>query len=469
MLETTDPAYPHGSVRGYNDGCHRDSPCPATPTCHEVKRARQQAHRAANPGRHTEHPDWPQTSQVQKRLAETVRAVGYAGIIERTGVSRSAIKRVVAETKARIDPRRAEPLDHAWSYFTRGVDTLAPDFIHGRVTSYTRYSCRCTSCRVAAMRAQSKARAGHQTPHNIVAVPNLAAHVEALLRAGGPCHVANAADVAPQSVKGARAGERVRIAVARKLLACTPEDVARAVRRAPAARVHQRLRSMYALGYPLAWLAEQEPELTLRKLSWMRADGQVLSTVAEAVNRLADRIGDTPATPGHGISAKAIAQARTNARRQGHYPPAFYDEDGVLDVRSVPGHPWAVVDDAAALVIEQVREVTRPTMSRSAFARLQAAATGEAFETMERQISRVAHKLAIRGEYDPDADTINIVPECRTRAAALHTHIVAYDDGEAGPLTTLLALGLSLPQNRAFPPDHPEVIRWAAQQSEVAA
>lgn len=465
MLEPTDPDYPHGTQHGYNGGCRKTSPCPAQPTCHEAKRERQQKYRADNPGRAAQHTDWPQTSHVQKRLAETVKAVGYAGIMEYTGVSRSFIKRVVAERKGRISPRRAEPLDHAWSYFTRGVDTLAPGFKHGRVTSYTRYACRCTKCRTAAMRGQAKSRAGHKTEHNIVAVPKLAVHVEALLRAGGPVQVANAAQVSPQCVHGARAGERVRISVARKLLACTSDDVARVIRRHPAKRTHQQLRSMWALGYPLSWLAAQEPDLSMRQLSWLHPDGHVHLPVSQAIDRLAARIGDTPATPEVGILARSIFQARTNARRLGFYPPACYDDNGDLITRAVPDHPWARADDDAAHKLTLAREVARPTDTRSAYGR--AHATDVTAEAVERALARMADRLGVHVLFDPETFETTIRPGDEARTDALRTVLDAYEDEDHGPVWTALEIGLVRLSD--VPADHPEVVEWTATLTRSAA
>lgn len=46
-VDIDHPDFPHGTVLGYQKGCHKDSPCPAEPTCTEAKLAKMRAYHAS--------------------------------------------------------------------------------------------------------------------------------------------------------------------------------------------------------------------------------------------------------------------------------------------------------------------------------------------------------------------------------------------------------------------------------------
>jgi hypothetical protein len=48
-LPLDHPEFPHGTPRGYGNGCRKESPCPATPTCTQAQRAARAAQRTVNP------------------------------------------------------------------------------------------------------------------------------------------------------------------------------------------------------------------------------------------------------------------------------------------------------------------------------------------------------------------------------------------------------------------------------------
>lgn len=446
--QPSDPDFPHGKSTGYRNGCRGDYPCPATPTCAEAKRAENAARpRTTVPA---DERDWPQTIHVQRRLAETIEKVGIDALPDRTGLTLTEIGKVQRRRKKRIDPELAEPLDHAWSFFTRGVDTLAPDFKHGKRTSYGRYSCRCRACRTGAVRAQARTRAGIKSDHALTEVPGLAAHVRSLIAVAGPTPAARAAGVAVSVIRGAEKGARVRVGVARRLARTSPADVARTARFLPAARVNQRVRSMWALGYPLRWIAAQHEDLTEPILDRLARSPWVYVEVAAAIDAVADQVGDTQAGPEQGIDPLTAQRTRTHARNNGYYPPMFYDANGTLNPRAIPGHPWSETDDRCARALALARACAKGTLTYSQI--------GERYGRSHREVERMHRKIGLLDASDR-----------AERAAWVLDLIDAYEAGERGPVEVALATGSRTTHGLAK--DHPEVVAWLASQErkETAA
>lgn len=192
-----------------------------------------------------------------------------------------------------------------------------------------------------------------------------------------------------------------------------------------------------ALGYPTQWVDAQREHLT--------------------VEALHARIGDTPADPARdGIDAETIDRTKVGAREDGYYPPICYD-DGVLNVRAIPDHPWSRADARVAKSFDLIDAIARGTMSASAMVR-----DGLAHDTTT--VDRMRKRLGLRYVYD-HRDGVRLRPECKARAAWIRSMIEDYNDGVRGPVEVALTIG----SVDAVISSHPERIAWEATQPYVRA
>lgn len=460
----SEPDFPHGEPKGYNLGCRKTYPCPATPTCTKakIKQQRESRARTHGPARAAEEQDWALTGHVQKRLRQTLAAAGLDALLLRPGVTRAIIGQVERRRKAVVDPKLAEPLDHAWSYLVHGFDTLAPDFVHGKPASYNRLYCRCLPCRNATNRANVRRKQGVVTAHTIINLPGMNEHARALIDVAGVEPAARAAGVSYTSMQRVANGGDARARIAHAIMRTTIAEAARESRQVPTERAHQRVRSMWALGYPLKWIARQDDALTYWTLERLQPGKWTHVSVDEAVARIAARVGDTPAGPAMGVSEHYASQARTNARKSGYYPPIHYDEHGRLDYRSIPDHPWARLDARADTWLQIARLLVTTDMSQEQI--------GAAAGASDKKVGRAARALGLSYEHVGNESMLDHAA-CGHRFGPILDALDAYEGGERGPVTTALDLGL-LDAEKILK-SHPEVELWdeaaAATDLGVAA
>lgn len=443
----TDPTFPHGRPGGYTAGCRTDATCPTTPTCAQVRREDRERKKGK---RHEASAGQSQTVRVQKRLEETIAQVGLDPILARTGLTAAAVETVRAWPYLTMFDADAEPLDECWTFFVKGHDNTAPDFpYHGTVTGYSSHYCRCRDCRAGSRRFDKQRALGIITDHTPVVTPGLAEHLRRLLRHGSTYAIAECAGITPNSVYLARDGRPLRAYVARALLAVTPEQVARVTPRVPSTRAHHQLRTMWALGYAFPWQAARLGSRAdhLRRL---KPDAQVTAELAAAVDALAREVGDTPAGPEHGIDPRRASRTRSEARRAGWYPPAYYDEDGSLDRRSIPDHPWARLD---ARCDTDLNVALALTTGRSQVE------VGKEFGVSDKKAGNIAQAAGL--VYVPGTHTL--APEGRPAAARVREVVHAYQDGALGPVEA--ALTLNLKDAAKINRRHPEVAAWIKQHA----
>lgn len=222
-----------------------------------------------------------------------------------------------------------------WAVHVRGVDLDAAGFPHGTISGYER-GCRLRDgCRRAAAHREIGLQMRRLRPPPGPTAAELADHVRRLLAdpwVAAVEDVARAASCSRQTVTRAAAGRPLRLPGRRRLAACTVRDAraATAARRTAYVDVtltRQQVGSMEWLGWPIRWQAEQagsSEEALYAILRRVPARGHVEAWLAQAVTRLAGRVGDR-----RGPSSAAAAAAR----ERGWGPPAAYDQWG----RPVPG------------------------------------------------------------------------------------------------------------------------------------
>ena len=200
--------------------------------------------------------------------------------------------------------------------------------------------------------------------------------------------------------------------------------------------------------------------------------------VADDFARLLDRVRDTPADAARdGIAQRGLTRAKVDAKRLGYYPPNCYDDDGNLDYRSIPDHPWAGADDhahdmldAAHILIGRSEDERRERLARALgvlssvelptddtvtddtrdlFTRL---------ETVRRRIHRLKDRFHCR-----DNDTDRAVGLAHLRAI-----LDEWDTSGEDVLTFTLRHDLVRLNSQAVPRDHPGVKAWLAEQAEQA-
>ena len=347
VKDPSHPDFPHGTPRGYRYGCKAGAPCPNTDQpCAEAHAERLREHRARvkkgpPPG------EGRLLVKVQGRITSALRKVTIQDLSERSGLPVEQIEWVRGlRGQMRLEEETAAPLDHAWAWFLFGEDVSRPGFPHG--SGYGR-GCRCSKCSRSASKARTLSKAGYKGPDALVSDPRIGAHLARLVEAAGTVTaLQQIIKLAHESIEALLEdpAARVKMRTARDLAEWTPARV-RAMRTdtmlTSSAHAHRLMGMMLALGYPRAWQFEAAG-LSGHHRRLDRTETVQVAT-DRAIRALAARIGDTPATTeDHGIPAMEIKRSKTRARREGFYPPMFYDEDGRLHYRAIPDHPWSKVD-----------------------------------------------------------------------------------------------------------------------------
>jgi hypothetical protein len=459
--DTTSPHFPHGSERGYKRGCRASYPCPATPTCATAHAKecleRRERRRAQGVDRVPDPGEARLGYNVRRRLLLTLTAVTLDELATRTGLTIDQITAVRDGDDTWVPEHVAGTLDGAWAWFRYGhdLDALTPEQ-HGHYPTYL-YGCRCHRCCRARATLRKKQELGIKTPGSVEPVTaELAAHTRALVAAAGSRY-------ALERVVGLEPGVLLRVteqrggvtrATIEKLCIQTPESVTTALNdtsMVDATVTRKQVGMLGAQGYPQAWVLKQATGADKARIH--RAATKVTVRTARAVSEVFDRLADTPATPeATGLTTTHITKAIRQARARGYYPAMCYDEDGNLNVRALPGHPWSDADERAAATLDALYARARCEASISVIARR----IGAEPKSVERRLSQLGLRSSRPGEIDLRADSVAIAD----RIKSLYWQ---YDQGAIGPVTALLTLGLTrtlpIQGKAAIPRNHPE---WRA-------
>lgn len=453
-----DPDFPHGTPLGYKQGCRKTSPCPATPTCQEVGTARDTSYRNRRDPNETQ--DAVHASHVKRRLEQTIAKVGLDALLEDAGVDAAHVDAVRTWPYVTMEPHLAEPLDHSWSWLVHGSNTRAPDFPHGRsAASYASGSCRCLRCRSKHLEVTKATQLGRIGPNTFVVLPGLADHTKALIEAAGSGKaVARVCGIGGAAVAKAAEGQRVRARIARTLLRTTHDECARHARRKVEPRAYRQVRSMQALGYTLQWISART-RISYSSLQHLKPDTLLAAERIEVIASLAAQVGDTPADPERdGIEPRDILRTAAFARRAGHYPPIYYDENGNLDYRTLPDHPWARLDAKADSRVRAAHLLVATELTQGEVA----AETG----ISDKRVGEVAQALGV--VYAKQGKKARDVHSNRAITARVLSVVHDYDTGQIGPVTAALMLDVLGTTRRSKRKPHPELAAWDAAAATIA-
>jgi hypothetical protein len=350
-------------------------------------------------------------------------------------------------------------------------DVNHPDFPHGTPKGRHR-GCACTDCRAAKQRRNKQLTSLRNRGINskTIGEPKVAAvltHVDNCLAIPGvtEAHLAKVAGVSQNTIARARQTLRLSGRSAARIMAVKPADLAGRHRVDPAPYVLM-VRQMQALGYGLRWQEKHSVAGLHQMISIVGRGEQNLidRRVADAIAALARKVGDKPAEPGPGLTPMSIATTRHMARRAGYYPPAYYDEDGTLDYRALPEHPWTIIEEACHDKLDRLALALRnPTLGGRALTTQVLGPQPQedtpehtAWDTMERNFTRMLKRLGIR----------QIDAEGPARRVELAELLWKFRNGDGNPVEVCIDLGLLDPSAAVIPNDHPAVAEERAQQRE---
>lgn len=352
-------------------------------------------------------------------------------------------------------------------------DPRDPDFPHGTPAGRQR---GCTSdfpCPSTPTCAQARAR---QLKRNALlrerGNPGLAdaapafAHTDRLVRAvtGASVHaVLKVAGVPRSSYNRAQKHGRLHRDSARAILAVTPEALAEYVDRYPAEELMHMVRSMEAAGFPAAWIAQRTGKSHLGNwLSREHKRGYAQGHMYRPIKELFDHLDGRLASPQRdGLSSRAIALAQTAGRRAGYYPPSCYDDDGNLNPRFVPEHPWSQLDELCAVALDVAHDLTR------VHAEYDLTDVAEAHGWGHKRVDRLWKRLGMRSHA---VGQPGIHDDCKPTAARIRGVYADYDTRRIGPVTAALLLNLYDPDYLAknYDRHHPELLAWNRQEATAA-
>lgn len=449
-MDLTDPAFPHGTNRGYQRGCRKPQAgqCPGLMTCSAAHNSSERSWRSKEGG----DVGGAKVSYVLRRLDQTIDVAGLSAVLEHTGLSAADLDAIRALATTTMPDERAAPLDHAWSFLVHGSDTRAPDFPHGSPNGYTRRRCRCRPCANAASSDAKRRAMGYLAPGTVITDPAtlkaVRRRIERLTPGAVTVHqVARAAGLCREVVQKGVEGRPLSARSVQVLMALTPAEVAAAAKdgaRVPADPARHAAMCLWALGYPIKWIGER----TGTDPRWIRSDTPYMTVATiTRVMALVEEIGDTPASETDGVDDVQAARARRAARKAGHYPPACYDDDRRLVHRAIPGHPWSVMDERAALVILGAYGASRGTPLKTLARDLNASA-----DTLGKDRDLTWGLTYEGSRFDPVASRARVIEIARI----YHD----WSDGLIGPLTGAMLLGHRF--KRMWPgwAEHPELLAW---------
>lgn len=237
-------------------------------------------------------------------------------------------------------------------------DVTDPAFPHGQERGYFR-GCKSECCvRAHSREAKRRALLSMRGVTARVDAGPIREHLAHLVSLDSTFHltaIATASGVLHKTVWDISRGntEMVSQRNAARLLAVTPEQIRAATWRVPADKARAQVRGMMAQGWPGTWICERlgytnpksrQPVFMYAKTNHLTRD-------------LADRVDALAAEVGGSIGPSHITATRS--KRRGWWPLAALDEDGTLNLRGLPGHPWHEADQDAGRLIDAAIESTR--------------------------------------------------------------------------------------------------------------
>lgn len=345
-------------------------------------------------------------------------------------------------------------------------DPNHPDFPHGTTQGHSR-GCRCDPCEQAEYRQGKQARlrkARHGNTRRIdpAKVAQAADHMHRLVEQVPGLSITAIANATGSHdaifpVFRREAGASLSLAAYGKIMALTAADLAGAATRVPSERTIWHIRTMQALGYSMRW-QEINTGVTLRNI-FARRQKFVEPQVAAVVAELARRVGDTPATPDVVPGARSVSVAKAIAARNGFYPPAFYDEDGTLDYRSIPDHPWSKAEELCHRRIERLDLMLRhPDLAEGHLSRMVDPDSSERdLVRIRGQFVQLFDRLRLRASHEgSDERRQELIPLVR-----------AFYAGQGDPVGFAIDNNLIDPTSSAIPENHPAMVEREEELAHI--
>jgi len=360
-------------------------------------------------------------------------------------------------------------------------DVNDPAFPHGQPVGYSRGCNR--ECCMAAERRRDKERElerlrGIAAPNRTVpARMALAAkrHIDDLIENhhASANAIARHLGIGSGAILRTQSGKSPTRTVYDAIMSVKPGQVQRADR-VDAATTVLLSGQMQALGYPMSWQGEQcgvGGKTLIVILGKVRRGQQkwVEPRTADAIADLATRVAGRVANPlRDGIEPRDVNRAKSVAKRNGYYPPAAYNEDGTLDWRAIPDHPWTVINEACHEHIERLevairneelgaRGLTTLTLDYNEDAFPPGSPEHTEFVRIEMAYRRLLEGLGIRA-IDGGAE----------KRAELHEALWRFmRRGEGDPVSFCIDLGIVSADSTKIPSDHPAVAEARAASKEA--
>lgn len=258
--------------------------------------------------------------------------------------------------------------------------------------------------------------------------------------------------------------ETVNRSTAQRLLALTPEALAAVMPQIPVEDLRWRIGTLQAAGFPLAWQQQESGIKNLRNyMQHTPREEYVRRDTYQALCDLAERIGDRMADPiRDGIPQRSISHAKACGRRAGYYPPSAYDDDGNVNPRFVPDHPWALLDELCGDALDVALDLTHVGPGRT----LTDVARAHGWD--KKRVERTwKDDLGLRA---PAPGRAGIHPDCQPIVARIRAVCDDYETSRIGPVTAVLMLNLydARWMGDNYDRDHPELLAWTRQEATAA-
>lgn len=356
-------------------------------------------------------------------------------------------------------------------------DTNHPDFPHGEVKGRSR-GCICDPCMNA---DRNRAKKGHldrargiRFRSNEDLDKRTIAHIDDLMKTPGVTltDIARAAGVAKTTVgRLYTLRGRTSVPTATKILAVTRDQIDSNFHVDPT-RYLKMIHGMQALGYSLQWQSRQSGHYVHNVVHYIESGARthIERPIAEAIEALASRVGDRVATVADGMTPHGIRRTIAVAREHGHYPPAAYNEDGTLDWRAIPDHPWTTINESCHEHIERLElalrnhelgaaGLTSLTLGYTSDAHADGTPEHAEFVRLEMAFRRLLEGLGIRA-----------IDGGRERRAELHEALWKFmRRGEGDPVSFCIENGIISANSTKIPSDHPAVAEQRAKEAEERA
>lgn len=207
----------------------------------------------------------------------------------------------------------------------------------------------------------------------------------------------------------------------------------------PADTARRHVQSLMALGYTGRWIAEQCGYTSGQSnLSFMQKNDDVITVdVSRQVAALVEQYGRT-----EGPSTRS----KRAAARNGWWPPAAYDEDGTLNLRLLPGHPWHDADAYYGRIMDALILSTRIEHTL--------ATAADEYGIDRRVLGHVSERLQ-----EQHGDYLPVVREIEE----------ALDEPDSDVILIGLRTGaLSIRNVHGVPSDHPAAVIYKAERQGVS-